>query len=125
MCLLFGPFAFWLEVLSDTLSVCDVGPLPALTGRVAEELTGCGFMASLKSTFSPLTRIFFLRKLLKLAGCTITSHPTALLPILAVLWRIVMRMAKHSRLTAKLMGFLEWHDRPKLGIGPFFAGAYC
>ena len=152
LCLLFGPFAFRLEVLSSTLSVlvvgdysplipegvallhywddfllvcADVGLLRAVTGCVAEELTRCGFIVSPKSTLSPVTCIFFLGKWLDLVERTIGSHPGAFLQMLAAWLRVAVRTAKHSRLTGKLVGFRHWHVRPKLAMGPLFAGTCC
>ena len=115
-----------LHYLDDFLLVsADVGLLRTVTGRVAEELKRCGFIVCPKSTLSPVAGIFFLGKWLDLAEHTITSLPMAFLPMLVDWLRVAVRTTKHSRLTGKLVGFLQWHVQPKLGMGPLFARAYC
>ena len=39
--------------------------------------------------------------------------------------RIACKPRLSSRLLPKLLGFLQWHDRPRVGSGPFLAGAHC
>ena len=113
----------YLEVF--LLVSADVSLLQAMTACMAEESTRCGFIASPKSTLSPVTRIFYLGKWLDLEERTITWHPRAFLQMLAAWLRVAVRTSKNSRLTGKLVGFLQWHVRPKLGMWPLFAGAYC
>ena len=39
--------------------------------------------------------------------------------------RVACKPRPNSRLLPKLLGFQQWHVRPRVGSGPFFAGAYC
>ena len=116
-----------LHYLDDFLLVCaNVELLASVTKRVAKVLARHAFIFGLFfSTLSPVTRIFFLGKWLDLTARTLTPHPCAFLQLLAAWLRVAVRTAKHSCLTGKLVGFLQWHFRPNLGMGPLFAGAYC
>ena len=44
--------------------------------------------------------------------------------MLAAWLMVAMCTAKHSRVTGKLVGFLQWHVWPKLGLWPWFARGY-
>ena len=53
------------------------------------------------------------------------AHRKAFLQALAAWLQLAVRTAKHSLVMKKLVGFLQWHDRPHLGMGVLFARAYC
>ena len=106
-----------------------IGPDPAeltrVTALVAEALRRHGFLVSPKSTLDPVERIFFLGKWLDLSERTISSHPRAFLQMLSAWLPVAVRTLNCSRLVGKLVGFMQWHVRPRLGTGPLFAGSYC
>ena len=104
-----------------------VGPGPAelarVTTLVAEALRKHGFIVSPKSTLSPVERIFFLGKWLDSSTRTNSSHLRAFLQMLSAWLRVAVRTLNYSRLVGKLVGFMQWHVRPRLGNGPCLPGA--
>ena len=88
-------------------------------------LRAASFIVSQKSTLQPVQKIFFLGKWLDLEAREIRSHPRAFLQMFHAWVRIVCKPTPSSRLLPKILGCLQWHVRPRLGTGPFLAGAYC
>ena len=83
------------------------------------------FIVSDKSTLEPLQHLFVLGKFLDLQRRMVYSHRRAWLQILAAWLRLAVSPMPGPKLTEKLLGFLQWHIRPRLTSAPLLAGAYC
>ena len=115
-----------LHYMDDFLLIGpDPAKLPRVMTLVAEALRGHGFIVSPKSTLTPVERIFFPGKWLDLSTRAVSSHPRAFLQMLSAWLRVAVRTLNYSSLVGKLVGFMQWHVRPRLGTGPLFAGSYC
>ena len=53
------------------------------------------------------------------------SHKPALLQILAAWLRLAVSPMQGPKLMEKLLGFLQWHIRPRLTSATLLAGAHC
>ena len=88
-------------------------------------LQAASFIVSQKSTLHLVQKVFFLGKWLDLEAREIRSHPRAFLQMFHAWVRVACKPRPNGRLLPKILGFLLWHVRPRVGSGPFFAGAYC
>ena len=55
----------------------------------------------------------------------IWSHPRAFLQTYAQWLRLATVAHPHPRHLNTVLGFIQWHVRPRRSVGPFLAGAYC
>ena len=99
--------------------------LKDVTRRAVEALRAAGFLVSPKSVLDPTTRILFLGKHIDTQAKRIWSHPRAYLQMYAQWLRLATAAHPHPRHLNKVLGFMQWHVRPRRGMGPFLAGAYC
>ena len=99
--------------------------LREVTKRVVEALKAAGFLVSPKSVLEPTTHVLFLGKHVDTQARRIWSHPRAYLQMFAQWLRLATAAHPHPRHLNKVLGFIQWHVRPRRGIGPFLAGAYC
>ena len=99
--------------------------LKEVSRRVVEALRAAGFLVSPKSVLEPPTRILFLGKHIDPQMRRIWSHPRAFLQMFAQWLRLATAVHPHPRHLNKVSGFIQWHVRPRRGMGPFLAGAYC
>ena len=98
--------------------------LKEVTCRVVEALRAVGFLVSPKSVLEPTTHILFLGQHIDTQARRIGSHPRAFLQMFAQWLRWVAAAHPHPRHLNKVLGFIQWHVRPRRGMGPFLAGAY-
>ena len=99
--------------------------LKELTRWVVKALRAAGFLVSPKSVLEPTARILFLGKHIDTQARRIWSHPRAFLQMFAQWLRLATAAHPHPRHLNKVLGLIQWHVRPRRGMGPFFAGAYC
>ena len=78
-----------------------------------------------KSVLDPTRRILFFGKHIDTQAKRIWSYPRASLQIYAQWLRLATAAHPHPRHLNKVLGFIQWHVRPRKGTGPFLAGAYC
>ena len=99
--------------------------LKEITRKVVEALREARFLVSPKSVLDPMTRILFLGKHIDTQAKRIWSHPCAFLQMYVQWLRLATAAHPHPRHLTKVLGFIQWHVRPRKGMGPFLAGAYC
>ena len=99
--------------------------LREVTRRVVEALKAAGCLVSPKSVLEPTTRILFLGKHIDTKAQRILSHPRAYLKMFAQWLRLATAAHPQLRHLNKVVRFIPWHVRPRSGMGPFLAGAYC
>ena len=114
-----------MEVLHYLEDLLLVGSNPedvqAVTDRIVVALRAASFITSQKSALQPVQKIFFLGKWLDLEAREIRSHPRAFLQIIHAYVQLACKFQPNSRRMPKMLGFLQWHVRPRLGTGPFLA----
>ena len=114
-----------LHYLDDFVPVSANRPL--LHGTTHEcvcLLVENGFIVSDKSTLEPVQHLFVLGKFLDLHRRMFYSHRCAVLQILAAWLRLAVCPMPGPKLMEKLLGFLQWHIRPRWTSAPLLAGAY-
>ena len=99
--------------------------LKEVTCLVVEALQAASFLVSPKWVLEPTTRILFLGKHIDTETRRIWSHPRAFLQMFAQWPRLVMAAHPQPRHLNKVLGFIQWHVRPRRGMGPFLAGECC
>ena len=115
-----------LHYLDDFLIVgSNLEEVQAVTDRIGEALRAASFIVSQNSTLQLVQKICFLGKWLDLEAREIRSHPRAFLRMFHAWARLACKSRPNSRLMPKMLGFLQWHVRPRVGAGPLLAGAYC
>ena len=99
--------------------------LKEVTQRVMDALKAAGFLVSPKSVLEPTTRILFLGKHIDTQTRHICSHPRAYLKMFAQWLRLATAAHPHTPHLNRVLGFIQWHVRPRRGMGSFLARAYC
>ena len=81
-------------------------------------------MVSAKSILELGTEILFLGKVINTQSRLIWSHPRAVSQMLAQRIRLAMAAKPHEHFffCQQFWAFINWHLRPKAGMGPFLAG---
>ena len=115
-----------LHYLDDFVLVSTDCPLlHGTTQECVRVLVENQFIVSDKSTLEPVQHLFVLGKFLDLPRRMIYSHRRAWLQILAAWLKLAVSPLSGPKLMEKLLGFLQWHIRPRLTSAPLLAGAYC
>ena len=115
-----------LHYLDDFVLVLTDRPLlHGTTQECVRLLVENRFIVSDKSTLEPVQHLFVLGKVLDLQRRMIYSHRRAWLQILATWLRLAVSPIPGPKLIEKLLGFIQWHIRPRLTSAPLLAGAYC
>ena len=115
-----------LHYLDDFVLVSTDRPmLHGTTQECVRVLVAHKFIVSDKSTLVPVQHLFVLGKFLDLQRRMIYSHRRAWLQILAAWFRLAVSPMPGPKLMEKLLGFIQWHIRPRLTSAPLLAGAYC
>jgi hypothetical protein len=99
--------------------------LEEVTRRMVQALRDAGFLVSPKSVLEPATGILFLGKFIDTCERKMWSHPRAGLQTFAQWVRLATATHPHPQHLNKVLGFIQWHVRPRKGMGPFLAAAYC
>ena len=99
--------------------------LREVTRWVVDALKAAGFLVLPKSVLEPTRRSFFLGKHIDTRARRIWSHPRAYLQMVAQWLRLAMAAHPHPRHLNNVSSFFQWHVRPRRGMGPFLARAYC
>ena len=92
-----------------------------VTRRVVYTLKAAGFLVSPKSVLEPTTHILILGKHIDTRARRIWSHPRAYLQMFAQCLRLARAAHPRPRHLNKVLGFIQWHVRPRRGMGPFLA----
>ena len=115
-----------LHYLDDFVLVSADRPLlHGTTRECVRLLVEKRFIVSDKSTLEPVQHLFVLGKFLDLQRRMVYSHRRAWLQVLAAWLRLAVSAMPGPKLMEKLLGFLQWHIRPRLTSAPLLAGAYC
>ena len=115
-----------LHYLDDFVLVSTDRPmLHGTTQECVRVVVENRFIVSDKSTSDPVQHLFVLGKFLDLQRRMIYSHRRAWLQILAAWFRLAVSPMPGPKLMEKLLGFIQWHIRPRPTSAPLLAGAYC
>ena len=92
---------------------------------MVQALNNAGFLVLPKLVLDPSAGIFFFGKSIDPCDRKIWSPPRALVQMLAHWVWLATTKPPHPRHLNKVLRFFPWHVRPRKGMGPFLAGAYC